>query len=144
MLQANQASRRKRKSKALPLLGAAGLSLSLASGASAAIDGPTAEMLTAKTGVGHEITLCEEEMSDVSLATFYVFDNENAEPLRRGVKLARAGCGCGCGVCRGCTCGSCSTSYAASPPESYANPPRYSIKPVRKYARTPKRRHVAK
>ena len=48
-------------------MGAAGLSLSLASGASAATVGPAA----------HEITLGEEEISDVTLATFYVFDKEN-------------------------------------------------------------------
>ena len=47
----------------MPLLGAAGLSLSLASGAPAATVGPAA----------HETTLGEEEISDVSLATFYVF-----------------------------------------------------------------------
>ncbi len=53
----------------MPVLGAAGLSLSLASGASAAIGEPATDMLT-PTGVSHEITLCEEEISDVSLATF--------------------------------------------------------------------------
>jgi hypothetical protein len=70
------------------VLSAAGLSLSLASEASAAIGRPPADVLTQKTGVSHEITLCEEEISDVSLATFYVFDNENAGTFRRGVKLA--------------------------------------------------------
>ena len=34
--------------------------------------------LTPNTGDGHEITLGEEEISDVTLATFYVFDKENA------------------------------------------------------------------
>ncbi len=102
MLHAKQASSRKRKSKAVPVLGAAGLSLSLASGASAAIGAPVADMLTPKTGVSHEITLCEEEISDVSLATFYVFHKE-IEPTLRPVQLARGGCaggGCGCGRCR--------------------------------------------
>jgi hypothetical protein len=63
-----KASKQKRRACAVPLLGAAGLSLSLASGASA---------VTPNIGVGHEITLGEEEISDVSLATFYVFDKEN-------------------------------------------------------------------
>jgi len=73
---------------AVPVLSAAGLSLSLASGASAAIGRPAADMPTPKTGISHEITLCEEEISDVSLATFYVFDNENAGTFRRRMKLA--------------------------------------------------------
>ncbi len=97
-----QTSRRKRKSKAVPVLGAAGLSLSLASGASAAMGGPASDMLTPTAGVSHEITLCEEEISDVSLATFYVFDKE-IDPTVQQVKLARGGCG-GCG---GCGCGRC-------------------------------------
>jgi hypothetical protein len=96
MLNAKQAPNRRRGSKTIPVLGVAGLSLSLASGASAAI-GEQADMLTPKTGVSHEITLCEEEVSDVSLATFYVFDNENTPRLHQ--RLARGGGGCG-----GCAC----------------------------------------
>ncbi|MGA7408381.1 MAG: hypothetical protein WBW67_26940, partial [Pseudolabrys sp.] len=67
MSRAKQSSKRKSRACAVPLLGAAGLSLSMVSGAPAATVGPTA----------HEITLGEEEISDVSLATFYVFDKEN-------------------------------------------------------------------
>ena len=62
---------------AVPLLGAAGLSLSLASGASAAIEVPAADTPTQNTAASHEITFGEEEITDVSLATFYVFDKEN-------------------------------------------------------------------
>ena len=79
------------KRKVVPVLGAAGLSLSLVGGASAAgaqvADGPTH-----KAAVSHEITLGEEEIADVSLATFYVFDKENAGPSRHSERLA---CGCG-------------------------------------------------
>jgi hypothetical protein len=64
------------------VLSAAGLSLSLASGASAAIGRPSAEALTPKTAISHEITLCEEEISDVSLAKFYSFINERARTAR--------------------------------------------------------------
>ena len=72
MSHAKQAStKRKRSINAVPVLSAAGLSLSLASGASAAIGRPAADMPTPKTGISHEITLCEEEISDVSLATFF-------------------------------------------------------------------------
>jgi hypothetical protein len=60
------------------------------SGASAA----ATDVLTRNTGVNHEITLCDEEISDVSLATFHVFDTENAATFRRGVKFAAGGCIC--------------------------------------------------
>jgi hypothetical protein len=126
--------------KAVPALGAAGLSLALASGVPAAASGPAAEMLIGKNAaVSQEITLFEEEISDVSLATFYVFDNENAGTLRRGVKIAAGGCG-------GCSGGGCSTEpidYGA-PSLGYANPPRYSTQSGRIYAQAPKRRHVPK
>jgi hypothetical protein len=44
----------------------------------------------------YEITLGEEEICDVSLATFYVFEKENAGTPRRGKLLAR-------GYNRGCS-----------------------------------------
>ena len=59
------------------------VSLSLVSGLSAAIAAPAEDIQTQNTGMSHEITLCEEEVSDVSLATFYVIDNENAGTFRR-------------------------------------------------------------
>ena len=88
-------SSRKRNSKAIPILGAAGLSLSLAGGVSVASAAPTADIQTQNTKVSHEITLYEEEISDVSLGTFYVFDEEKVRTFRRGPKLAQGG-GCGC------------------------------------------------
>jgi hypothetical protein len=57
-------------------LGAAGLSFSLASGASAA---PAANIPTRSVDLSHEFILAEEEVSDVSLATFYVFDMAAAQ-----------------------------------------------------------------
>jgi hypothetical protein len=46
-----------------------------------------ADMPTARnTAFNHEITLGEEEISDVSLATFYVFDKENAGTLRSDIQ----------------------------------------------------------
>ena len=151
MSHAKQAStKRKRSINAVPVLSAAGLSLSLASGASAAIGRPAADVLTPKTGMSHEFTLCEEEISDVSLATFYIFDNEGAGTSRRGLKLAQGCGGCGCGF--GCGGGGdgggsgCSTSTysVAWPVGRYSNPPRYSTKTPRKYAHATKRRHVPK
>src|ERR1700724_1964308 len=95
-----QASKRKRGTIAAPVLGAAGLTFSLAGGASAAAV-PTQDVpRTPNIAPSHEITLGEEEISDVSLATFYVFDKENTGSLRGMVQEAR---GCrGCGGCRGC------------------------------------------
>jgi hypothetical protein len=128
MSHAKQSStKRKRSINAVPVLSAAGLSLSLASGASAAIGRPAADMPTS-----HEITLCEEEISDVSLATFYVFDNEKAGTFRRCIRLAAGGCG-GCGGCGDGGGGEgCASSYSgAAPFGSYVTPPHYS-KPTRK------------
>src|SRR5262244_3944069 len=102
----------------------AGLSLSLASAASAVPSG-LGDISTSKTGddnrvtLGEEdvslapfyafdkesegtgVTLGEEEISDVSLATFYVFDKETEGTARSDIELVRGGChGChGCGGC---------------------------------------------
>ena len=69
MSRENLGSKRTRGSKVVPVLGAAGLSLSLAGGASAA-GAQVADALTHKAVVSHEITLGEEQIADVSLATF--------------------------------------------------------------------------
>jgi len=82
-----------------------GLSLSLVSGASATTDEST-DMLARSAKQNQEITLAEEEIADVTLATFYVFDKEG--PVRGpSIQLAAAvgrrrcgvgGCRCGCGA----------------------------------------------
>ena len=102
--------KRKRGAKAIPVLGAAGL-LSLAGGASAAT-APVADLPSQKTALNHEIILGEEELSDVSLSTFYVFDKESAKrevgqqiAWWRGCRCG--GCGCGWRRCGGCGCGGC-------------------------------------
>lgn len=97
MSRAKQTSTRKRHRKTVALLGTAGLSLSLMSGIPAANAAPAADASTRNTAVGHEITLCEEEISDVSLATYYVSDKDNARTFRRGIKFGAGGCGCGQG-----------------------------------------------
>ena len=58
--------KRKRRSKAVPVLGAAGLSLTLASEGSLAIAAPPLDTMT--RNVIHEIALQEEEACDVTLA----------------------------------------------------------------------------
>jgi len=115
MAQKKQPSKRGRRSKALPVLGIAGASLSLAGAASASTAGTAADLPSQNTTPRQQIFLGEEELSDVSLATFYVFDKENAAKPQLGERVAqwRCGCGrCGCGRCgcgwRGCAgCGGC-------------------------------------
>src|ERR1700730_11219147 len=98
MPRAKPTAKRKRLSTAVPMAGVAGGSFARAGGASA-LPAPTADQPSQITPLSHEITLGDEELSDVSLGTFYVFGNENAAPVR-GVQEAR-GCGRGCRGCRG-------------------------------------------
>ena len=109
MARTKQVSKRKRRRIALPVLGAAGMSLAMAGGASATA--PTANVSSQDTGSRPVITLGEEEISDVSLATFYVFDKENDPRLGQGLQLAARGCWAaaarGCGGCAARGCGGC-------------------------------------
>src|SRR5215467_549480 len=73
MSHGNRNSKRKGRTRAVTVLGVAG-ALSLAGGASGAAVGRPSDTLTVNTAV----TLNEEEISDVSLSTFYAFDHENA------------------------------------------------------------------
>src|ERR1700730_6878192 len=104
MPRVKQASKQKRTTKAATakVLGAAGLSFSLV-GSACASTMPTAGIPQSDNSkTKQRFVLDEEEMSDVSLATFYVFDREN---FGSGVQLAR---GCGGGGCRGGGgCGGC-------------------------------------
>src|SRR5258707_9172709 len=105
MPRVKQASKQKRTTKtaAGKVLGAAGLSFSLVGSASASTM-PTAGIPQSdNTSPNQRFVLDEEEMVDVSLATFYVFDREN---FGSGVQLARGcggggGCGHGGGGCGG-------------------------------------------
>src|ERR1700729_647280 len=93
----------KKRRRTLPALGLASVSLSMASGACAVIGEANASTPPQQT---HEIFLAEEEISDVSLATFYVFNKEKPSPLQ----LERGGCGGGGGGCGhrgGCLMGGC-------------------------------------
>ena len=84
----------KRRSKALPALGLAGVSFSLASGACASTSEAAANTPSTSQSQSHELFLGEEEIFDVSLGTFYIYDKENAGPyaLSQNLKLARGGC----------------------------------------------------
>jgi hypothetical protein len=101
MPQMKQASKRKRATKAaVSALGAAGLTFSLLGSATAsAVPTPDVPQTTA-FAPNEAITLGEEEISDISLATFHVFDKEK---VGGGVQVARRGCGgCRGGAVRGC------------------------------------------
>src|ERR1700742_5073574 len=107
MSRIKQASKQKRRTKAstVKALGAAGLSFSLVGGASAATT-PTANIPQSdSTWPNQRFVLGEEEMADVSLATFYVFARER---IGSGLQFARGGCG-GFGGCGrgGGGCGGC-------------------------------------
>jgi hypothetical protein len=112
MPQVKQASKRKRGTKAaVSALGAAGLTFSLLGSATASAV-PTADVpQTTAFAPNEAVTLGEEEIADISLATFYVFDKEK---VGSGVQVARRGCR-GSAVpgsadsapagCRSCGCG---------------------------------------
>src|SRR5438309_11887504 len=106
MSRVKQASKKKRVTKAaMPALGAAGLTFSLAGGASASAVPAADVQPTANLVPNQALMLGDEEIADVSLATFHLFDKENTGDVRGGVQFAR---GCGCGGCRGCRgCGGC-------------------------------------
>ena len=111
MPQARQSAKRRRFKKAVPTLGAAaGLSLSLASGSPA---GPAP----------HRIILAEEEVSDVSLATFYVFDKEKPGAFGSGWPLIRIS---------GCCEFACLAGQAASENNTYSPQAERAIRPAHK------------
>ena len=80
MPRVKQASKKKRVTRtAVPALGAAGLTFSLAGSAYAAAV-PTADVQRPNFAPGMMVTLGEEEIADVSLATFRLFDDEENAP----------------------------------------------------------------
>jgi hypothetical protein len=91
MLRTKKASRRKRRTSAVPML--AGLSLSLASGPAAAIGGVSQDL--AISSIARQV-MDEEEILDVRLTTFHVFDGDSANAPRTRPTIAAAACGaCG-------------------------------------------------
>ena len=101
MPRVKQTSKQKRTTNAaaVTVLGATGLGFSLLGSASAST-APAADIAQSdNTSPNQRFVLSEEEMADVRLATFHLFDKEN---VGRGVQLARA-----CGGCRGCAARGC-------------------------------------
>jgi hypothetical protein len=80
--------------------------------------------------------LYEEEIADVSLATFHVFDKDRAGIHGPHARLAMGvgGCGCGCAGC-GCACGIGLYYHYTSPVlgDPVDPPPPRPIRPARKY-----------
>jgi hypothetical protein len=110
MPQSKRAPKSRRPSKALSVLGIAGVSLAASTGGSTA-DMPFTPLAPATAGSLDDLfsrdsarfrvpTLDEEEITDVSLATFSLFDNDLGHS-RSDIQLAVVR-GCGCGGCRGC------------------------------------------
>jgi hypothetical protein len=121
-----RASNRKRRNKTVPALGAAGLSLTLASEASLAATAPALDTMTRKAGVSHEIILREGEIFDVTLASFYVFDKERAGAFRPGGRLIKV---------TGCCEFACLAGQAASENNAYSPPVPRPIRPAHKPVR---------
>ena len=95
MAHAKRVSKRKRRRIGLPALGAAGVSLVMAGGAAATA--PTTNVPSLQdSSLRPVIALAEEEIADVSLATFHIFGKENESELGQGIRLAARGCGGGC------------------------------------------------
>ena len=113
MPRVKQASTQKRTTKAAAVtaLGATGLGFSLLGSASASTV-PAADIAQSDNSPPDQrFVLSEEEMADVSLATFHLFDKESTGgEMQLAVVVVRRGCG-GCRGCRGCRawrgCGGC-------------------------------------
>jgi len=115
MPRVKQASKQKSTTKAaaVMVLGATGLGFSLLDSASASTMHAADNAQSDNTLPNQRFVLSEEEMADVSLATFYLFDTESAGgDMQLAAVVVRRGCGgCrGCRGCRGCAvrgCGGC-------------------------------------
>jgi hypothetical protein len=105
MRRVDKASRKKRPTKAaaVTVLSAAGLGLTVCGSASGSTVPITDISRSDNNAPKQRFVLGEEEMQDVSLATFHLFDREN---VGSAIQLARGGCGgCGCGYGGGGGCG---------------------------------------
>jgi len=115
MPRVKQASKQKRTTNAAAtVLGATGLSFSLLGSASASAI-PAADIAQSDNPQPNQrFVLSDEEMADVSLATFHLLDKEN---VGSGVQLAYRGCGgcrgCAARGCRGCAVRGCAVRGCA-------------------------------
>jgi hypothetical protein len=133
MSRAKNSTKRKTRSTATGL-GVAGMALSLLTGTSAALAEPSLNV--SPDTRARSVVLSEEEISDVSLATFYAVDHEGQRNLPRR-RLAMGACGCGCGGF-GCAGACWSGTYYTSSAFGENPPPRAPIRPAQKYRHTHK------
>ena len=115
MRRVKQALRKKRTTKgaAVAVLGGAGLGLSLFGSASGSTMATADIPQSDNTSPNQRFVLGEEEMADVGLATFHLFDKDN---VGGGVQVAYRGCGgcrgCAARGCRGCGVRACAVGCA--------------------------------
>src|ERR1700722_8483170 len=108
MPQAKRVSKGKRTRNTVSVLGIAGVSLAASTGGSPAASlvaptaGSVADIRWQDTAPFRVPTLDEEEISDVSLATFHLFDKDDLGNSQSGIQVAFRGCGGGCGCGHGC------------------------------------------
>ena len=103
MARAKRTLKVRRPSKVLSVAGIAGGAFFASS-----TSGSVADIPPQSTAPFQVLHLDEEEISDVSLATFHFVDGESRETALPRVQLARGGCGGGCGGCGGRGgCGGC-------------------------------------
>jgi hypothetical protein len=108
MPQAKRVSKGKRTRNTVSVLGIAGVSLAASTGGSPAASlvaptaGSVADIRWQNTAPFRVPTLDEEEISDVSLATFHLFDKDDLGNSQSGIQVAFRGCGGGCGCGHGC------------------------------------------
>jgi hypothetical protein len=111
--------------KAVPVAGVVGVSMAMPGASATGAIGPAPDEYLRDTAP--QLILGEEEIFDVSLGTFFVFDKEAD---LAGVQYAQRGCrggaargcrGCGgvracrgCGGCRGCAIGGCRSCRACA------------------------------
>ena len=106
MSRVKQASKRKRTTKVAAVekvLGVAGLSFSLVNSAAASTMPTFGIPQSDNPSPNQRFVLSEEEMADVSLATFHLFDRENVGSGTQGTQLAYVVVR----RCGGCTAGFC-------------------------------------
>lgn len=137
MSRVKKSAKRKTRSKTVPVLGVAGVTFSLLTGASAAFAHPSSDRPSGERG--HAVLLSDEEVSDVTLATFYAFDREGQGRAPR-LRLA-GGIGCaGCATCAGaCAWGGSYFGYGPSPLFDQAYPPSEPMRPAPRYRRSHRR-----
>jgi hypothetical protein len=111
--------KRKFLTKTMPMLGAAGLSLAI--GPSAAIGSINPDPITLARVA--EPMMDEEQISDISLATFHLFDEDGGSPPRRRPATISQGA-CGADLY-------CPQGTAAAGPSVYQAPPARRPRPTR-------------